>query len=126
MLLADLIKIVSPSHSKYCDSCGLEGKLKKKNNNNPKTFLLNHEKFLFPSVLPVNQETGEVKSLVLCCGSCIKDTGSSFPGVREPREVGRLSNFQVKMIKAMCTLHTIAIQPKHSIKHSEMHFPGRQ
>lgn len=125
MLLADLIKIVSPSHSKYCDSCGLEGKLKKKNNN-PKTFLLNHEKFLFPSVLPVNQETGEVKSLVLCCGSCIKDTGSSFPGVREPREVGRLSNFQVKMIKAMCTLHTIAIQPKHSIKHSEMHFPGRQ
>ena len=60
--------------------------------------------------------TGEVKSLVLRCRSCIKNTRSSFPGVREPCEVGWLSHFQVKIIKATGTLRTTSSQPKHSIK----------
>lgn len=102
--------------SKRCDFSGLW----------EKSLSLSHVKFQFPSAASADYETGEVKSLVLRCRSCIKNTRSSFPGVREPCKVGWLSHFQVKMIKALGTLRTISIQPKHSIKHSEMHFPGRQ
>ncbi len=81
-----------------------------------KSLSLSHVKFQFPSVVSADYETGEVKSLVLRCRSCIKNTRSSFPGVREPCEVGWLSHFQVKMIKALGTLRAISTQPKHSIK----------
>lgn len=91
-----------------------------------KSLSRSHVKFQFPSVVSASYETGEVKSLVPWCRSCIKNTRSSFPGVRDPCEVGWLSHFQVKMIKALGTLRTISTQPKHSIKHSEKHFPGRQ
>lgn len=57
-------------------------------------------KLQFPAVVSAVCETGEVESSVLRRRSCSESRGSGFPGVTEPCEVGRLSPFQVKMIKA--------------------------
>lgn len=45
-------------------------------------------KLQFPGVVSAACETGEVESLVLRCGSRIGSSGSGFPGVTEPCEVG--------------------------------------
>lgn len=57
-------------------------------------------KLQFPAVGSAACETGEVESLVLRCRLRSEIRGSGFPGVTEPCEAGRLSRFQVKMIKA--------------------------
>lgn len=60
-------------------------------------------KLQFPAVVSARCETGEVESLVLRRGSRIGGSVSGFPGVTEPCEVGWISRFRVKMIKAEWT-----------------------
>lgn len=47
----------------------------------------------FPSVVSDEYETGELKSLVLRCRSCIQNASSSSPGVKERCEVGATITF---------------------------------